>query len=61
MHTSCPYTIRRLLPADLKIMYYGREENAVDVNSNPFEENFECVPHEIKGGVRLTNFITYSW
>ncbi|XP_012281786.1 probable ATP-dependent RNA helicase DHX34 [Orussus abietinus] len=59
-HTTIPYIIRRLLVADLKTIYVGRGENNIPVSPNPFQEDFQCIPHEVKGGVRLTSNITYN-
>ncbi|XP_046484972.1 probable ATP-dependent RNA helicase DHX34 [Neodiprion pinetum] len=60
MHTTVPYTIKRLLPADLKIIYVGCGENYVEVKPNPFQSDFECETNSGKGGVRLTNNITFN-
>ncbi|XP_066590433.1 probable ATP-dependent RNA helicase DHX34 [Prorops nasuta] len=59
MHTTVPYTIKRLLPADLKTIYVGRGENNSLINPNPFQSDFQYIPNEKKGGVLLTNNITY--
>ena len=61
MHTTVLYTVKRLLPADLKILYVSRGLNTENIESNPFQTDFQCVPHEVKGGVRLTKYITYNW
>lgn len=61
MHTTVPYTIKRLLPADLKTIYVGSGENYIEVLPNPFQSDFECEGHSIKGGVRLTSNITFNW
>ena len=60
MNTSIPYSIKRLLPADLKSIYVF-EGNGELIDPNPFDPEFQCVPHEKKGGVRLTKSITYNW
>ncbi|KAL7295806.1 hypothetical protein TKK_0010856 [Trichogramma kaykai] len=60
MHTSVPYTIKRLLVADLKSIYVGCGENATVIEPNPFSLDFECVPHEKKGGIRVNKIITYD-
>ncbi|XP_001604407.2 probable ATP-dependent RNA helicase DHX34 isoform X1 [Nasonia vitripennis] len=60
MHTSVPYTVKRLLAADLKRMYVGREENSTILIPNPFSSDYECQPHERKGGVRVTKQITFN-
>ncbi|KAI4488134.1 hypothetical protein M0804_004982 [Polistes exclamans] len=60
MHTTVPYVIKRLLPADLKIIYVGNDENAVHIDPNPFKLDFKPVFNSIKGGVHLTENITYN-
>ncbi|XP_017888997.1 probable ATP-dependent RNA helicase DHX34 [Ceratina calcarata] len=60
MHTTVPYTLKRLLPADLKTIYVGNDENKAVVDPNPFQSDFEIIPHPMKGGVRVTNAITYN-
>lgn len=61
MHTEIIYTLRRLLPADLKVMYVGSGENEDPVTPNPFCSDWECTPHQEKGGVRVTRYITFNW
>ncbi|KAG7203421.1 hypothetical protein KM043_013488 [Ampulex compressa] len=60
MHTTIPYTIKRLLPADLKTIYVGNGGNNVCINSNPFDADFEVVTNNIKGGCYVTDNITYN-
>lgn len=63
MNTNVPYTIKRLLAADLNRIYVGRGENDRIYNleeSNPFEENFKCVLNDVKGGVRVNGYVTYN-
>ncbi|XP_034943062.1 probable ATP-dependent RNA helicase DHX34 [Chelonus insularis] len=60
MHTTVPYTIKRLLAADLKNIYVGEGYNDSIINPNPFQDDFPCVVNSIKGGVKLTNNITYN-
>lgn len=61
MHTTVPYTLKRLLPADLKTIYVESDENNILISPNPFQSDFVAVPNSIKGGVRVTNTITYNW
>jgi len=61
MHTEIVYTLRRLLPADLKVMYVGPGENEDVITPNPFCSDWECTPHPDKGGVRVTPYITFNW
>lgn len=61
MHTTVPYTLKRLLPADLKTIYVGRGGNNVEVKPNPFQMDFQAEENNVKGGVRLTNNINYNW
>ncbi|KAJ4441064.1 hypothetical protein ANN_10914 [Periplaneta americana] len=59
MHTEIVYTLRRLLPADLKIIYVGPGKNEEPVTPNPFLD-WESIPHPSKGGVRVTPYITFN-
>ncbi|XP_045450115.1 probable ATP-dependent RNA helicase DHX34 [Melitaea cinxia] len=54
------YTIKRCLPGDLKIMYVGPDEVHPTIDPNPFEQGFECRPHEKKGGVYVTDNIVFN-
>ncbi|XP_077256228.1 putative ATP-dependent RNA helicase DHX34 isoform X2 [Temnothorax americanus] len=60
MHTTIPYTIRRLLPADLKIMYVGNGNNDTSIEPNPFHADFKSIPNIRKGGAYVTDSITYN-
>ncbi|XP_020296312.1 probable ATP-dependent RNA helicase DHX34 isoform X2 [Pseudomyrmex gracilis] len=60
MHTTVPYTIKRLLPADLKTIYVRDGNNDMSVEPNPFHPDFKSVPNVIKGGVYVTDSITYN-
>lgn len=56
------YTLKRLLPGDLKVLYHGPDGEAqANLDPNPFEEGFECHPHEKKGGVYVTDNVVYNW
>ncbi|XP_013140316.1 PREDICTED: probable ATP-dependent RNA helicase DHX34 [Papilio polytes] len=59
MNSDVCYTIKRLLPGDLKVLYAGAEVHAT-VDPNPFEQGFECRPHEKKGGVYVTDNVVYN-
>jgi len=61
MHTMIPYTIKRLLPADLKMIYVGNGCNDMSIEPNPFQSDFKSIPNTIKGGVFVTNSVTYNW
>nr|XP_034176312.1 probable ATP-dependent RNA helicase DHX34 isoform X2 [Osmia lignaria] len=60
MHTTVPYTLKRLLPADLKTIYVGSTDNNVSIDPNPFQSDFQVISNSTKGGVHLTNTITYN-
>ncbi|EGI58771.1 Putative ATP-dependent RNA helicase DHX34 [Acromyrmex echinatior] len=60
MHTMLPYTIKRLLPADLKMIYVGNGCNDKSIEPNPFQSDFTSIPNIIKGGVFVTNNVTYN-
>lgn len=61
MHTTIPYTIKRLLPADLKMIYVGSGNNDTCIEPNPFQTDFKSIPNVTKGGVNVTDSITYNW
>lgn len=61
MNCDVAYTIKRLLPGDLKVLYVGSDEVHPNIDPNPFEEGFECRVHEKKGGVYVTDNIVYNW
>ncbi|CAL7944803.1 unnamed protein product [Xylocopa violacea] len=60
MHTTVPYTLKRLLPADLKTIYVGNGENNIPIDPNPFQPDFVILPNSVKGGVYVTNVVTYN-
>uniref|UniRef100_A0A182Q8L6 RNA helicase n=1 Tax=Anopheles farauti TaxID=69004 RepID=A0A182Q8L6_9DIPT len=72
MNTEVCYTIKKLLPADLKSLYKGPQTSGEDEDGdedeqrmelpdpNPFAEDFQPVHNEAKGGVHLTENITYG-
>ncbi|KPJ03134.1 putative ATP-dependent RNA helicase DHX34 [Papilio xuthus] len=60
MNSDVSYTIKRLLPGDLKVLYYGADEAHATIDPNPFEEGFECRAHEKKGGVNVTDNVVYN-
>lgn len=61
MHTTIPYTIKRLLPADLKTLYIGSTNNDISIEPNPFQSDFKSKPNITKGGIYVTESITYNW
>jgi len=58
IHNDTVFSVKRLLPADLKELYVGPGINHISVEENPF--SMEVVPHDKKGGVRLSDNITYG-
>ncbi|XP_045538727.1 probable ATP-dependent RNA helicase DHX34 [Papilio machaon] len=60
MNSDVYYTIKRLLPGDLKVLYYGADEAHATIDPNPFEEGFECRAHEKKGGIYVTDNVVYN-
>ncbi|CAB3244042.1 unnamed protein product [Arctia plantaginis] len=60
MTSEVYYTIKRLLPSDLKVMYQGADEVHPSVDPNPFDAFFECRPNEKKGGVYVTDNVVYN-
>ncbi|XP_011135591.1 probable ATP-dependent RNA helicase DHX34 [Harpegnathos saltator] len=60
MNTTIPYTIKRLLPADLKTIYVGNKNNNISIEPNPFKSDFKSTPNVVKGGIYVTENITYN-
>ncbi|XP_053681351.1 probable ATP-dependent RNA helicase DHX34 [Anopheles nili] len=67
MNTELCYTIKKLLPADLKSLYKGPQlevegdEQCMELPiPNPFAEDFQPLYNETKGGVHLTENLTYG-
>lgn len=61
MNSQVYYSIKRLLPGDLKVIYYGSEEVHPSIDPNPFEDGFECRANEKKGGVYITDNVVFNW
>ncbi|XP_031621594.1 probable ATP-dependent RNA helicase DHX34 [Contarinia nasturtii] len=64
MNSEILYTIKRLLPADLKTLYVGPMDDYSELLSqfkpNPFADDFECTPNDVKGGIQITDNILYA-
>ncbi|XP_058447620.1 probable ATP-dependent RNA helicase DHX34 [Malaya genurostris] len=61
MNTEVCYTIKRLLPADVKTMYKGPSATEpLELDPNPFAPDFVPTINEIKGGMHLTENILYA-
>jgi hypothetical protein len=63
MNCEVFYTIKRLLPADLKQLYKGeRNENYENLllDPNPFGEDFTTIVNGSKGGVYVSENMTYG-
>ncbi|CAF4825543.1 unnamed protein product [Pieris macdunnoughi] len=58
LNSDVCYTIKRLLPADLKALYNCEEQPNVD--PNPFDLEFKCRPHDKKGGVYITDNVVFN-
>ena len=62
MNTEVCYTLKRMLPADVKTMYKGPSfDQSVEIDPNPFAEDFKPVVNDTKGGVHITENIVYGW
>jgi hypothetical protein len=61
LHTETVYSMKRLLPADIKAAYVGRGFGHLPPDSeNPFSEEYAAEPHAEKGGMRLHENVTYN-
>ena len=63
IHSETLFSMRRLLPADIKVLYVGEGLGALVIGEvNPFGDSptDEAMPHEKKGGLRLNEYLTYN-
>ena len=60
VHNKTVFSMKRLLPADLKVLYVGPNRNVNMVDINPFEGGEEPKAHPRKGGLRLSPNVTYN-
>lgn len=61
MRSEIVYSLRRLLAADLKVMYVGCGFNQEHLAPNPFQEDYEAHPNTSLGGMQVSSRITYNW
>jgi hypothetical protein len=61
LHTETVYSLKRLLPADLKTAYVGRGLGWVpDIAENPFSESYAAAAQAEKGGMQLHENVVYN-
>ncbi len=61
VHSEAVFSLRRLLPGDIKVLYTGPGQgHVVEVTDNPFSSSAESWPHEKKGGVMLSDYLVYN-
>jgi len=60
LHSETVFSVKRLLPADLKVLYVGPGSTPGEPPTNPFSASFPVAVHPVKGGFRLSPQITYS-
>ena len=60
VHNDTVYSVKRLLPADLKVAYVGRNYGYVEDVKNPLDAEFEPSMHPEKGGMLLTENVNYN-
>lgn len=60
LHNETIYSVKRLLPADIKVAYVGRGLGFFEDKKNPFEREVDPTRHPVKGGMVLTEHITYN-
>lgn len=61
--TQVLYTIKRLLAADLKVIYHGESvmaDNTIE-GLNPFWPDYQPSIHTRKGGLQMADFLVYGW
>ncbi|XP_067640637.1 probable ATP-dependent RNA helicase DHX34 isoform X2 [Eurosta solidaginis] len=61
MSANVSYTIKRLLPADIKSLYTHRKPNNFDeFNINPFAADYPIAINDEKGGINVAENIVYG-
>ena len=61
VHTETLFSMRRLLPGDLKVIYNGQKVK--NVSCNPIDDmatHFTPIPNSEKGGIQLSNYLLYN-
>uniref|UniRef100_A0A8D8W9Q0 Probable ATP-dependent RNA helicase DHX34 n=2 Tax=Cacopsylla melanoneura TaxID=428564 RepID=A0A8D8W9Q0_9HEMI len=61
--THFGYSLKRLLPADMKTIYRGRssmDSELEDMGSNPFVSDYQMSRDETLGGVRVAPYLVYD-
>lgn len=63
MSAKAAYTIKRLLPADLRNIYnHNPSQDLVEkLKINPFNEGYEIAINQEKGGVNVSENVVYNW
>jgi hypothetical protein len=60
LETKIQYSFRKLGPAERNNLYVGPGQNMTVDEFNGEEIYSNAVPNEDKGGVKLTNYLTYN-
>lgn len=63
MSVNVAYTIKRLLPADLKNIYTHKcsEDLEEKFKTNPFAEDYNVTRNMEKGGINICENVVYNW
>ncbi len=63
IHSETPFSLRRLLPGDVKVLYVGPGENCAlppPDGAGVFDPDFDPRPNDKKGGFLLAEYLTYD-
>lgn len=55
------YSVKKLLPADLKNLYNHKEFDVGAFTINPFAEDFTVSQNNEKGGLQVAENVVYGW
>lgn len=62
MNAEIGYTMKRLLAADQKVMYFGPSgKEVLFTGPNPFSDDWHVCEDDKYGGLRLSSYLTYDW
>ncbi|XP_014670331.1 PREDICTED: probable ATP-dependent RNA helicase DHX34 isoform X2 [Priapulus caudatus] len=60
MYTEIPYKLRRVLAAERQHMYLGSRAGELSTGENPFSPGEQCELDAVKGGLQVTDYLTYG-
>lgn len=60
MTTDVSYNVKRLLPADIKVIYTNEATVYEILDTNPFDDDYKASPNKKFGGINVTENVIYN-